>query len=110
MDTNNKFFLPAAVVFAGILIAGAVIWNGAHPSQGGSAAAGQRAQASVGLAAVAFGFFTSMNQALVGAMAGSGVARGRHTVHAPTLLAILRGWLVGPAAAVALGYVPGLLS
>jgi inorganic phosphate transporter, PiT family len=73
------------------------------------ATAAQLVQAGVVLAAVAFGFFTSMNQALVGAMAGAGIARGRHTVHAPTLLAILRGWLVGPAAAVALGYLLGLL-
>lgn len=34
MDTNeitNKFFLPAAVVVAGGLIAAAVLWSGAHP-------------------------------------------------------------------------------
>lgn len=30
-DTNNKF-LPIAVVLAGLFIAGAVMWNGAHPS------------------------------------------------------------------------------
>ncbi len=28
MDTTNKFFLPAAVILAGLLIAGAVLWNG----------------------------------------------------------------------------------
>ncbi|HET7567549.1 MAG TPA: inorganic phosphate transporter [Gaiellaceae bacterium] len=72
------------------------------------ATAAQLVQAAVVLAAVAFGFFTSMNQALVGAMAGAGIARGRHTVHRPTLLAILRGWLVGPAAALALGWLLGL--
>jgi PiT family inorganic phosphate transporter len=72
------------------------------------ATAAQLVQAAVVLAAVAFGFFTSMNQALVGAMAGAGLARGRETVHAATLRAILRGWLVGPAAAVALGYALGL--
>jgi len=36
MDTNeitNKFFLPAAVVIAGLFIAGAVIWSGSHPAQ-----------------------------------------------------------------------------
>jgi len=32
-DTNNKF-LPVAVVLAGLLIAGAVMWNGAHPQTG----------------------------------------------------------------------------
>jgi inorganic phosphate transporter, PiT family len=73
------------------------------------ATAAQLVQASVVLGAVAFGFFTSMNQALVGAMAGAGAARGRHTVHTETLLAILRGWLVGPAAAVALGYLLALV-
>lgn len=73
-----------------------------------TAAAAQLVQAAVVLAAVAFGFFTSLNQALVGAMAGAGLARGRHTVHRATLLAILRGWVVGPAAALALGYALGL--
>ena len=33
-DTNNKFFLPIAVVLAGLFIAGAVIWSGSHPSTG----------------------------------------------------------------------------
>jgi protein-disulfide isomerase len=36
MDTNemtNKYFLPAAVVVAGLFIAGAVLWSGAHPVQ-----------------------------------------------------------------------------
>jgi protein-disulfide isomerase len=35
MDTNeisNKFFLPVAVVAAGLLIAGAVVWNGSRPA------------------------------------------------------------------------------
>jgi inorganic phosphate transporter, PiT family len=68
------------------------------------ATAAQLVQAAVVLAAVAFGFFTSMNQALVGAMAGAGAARGRHTVHASTLRGIVRGWLVGPGAGLALAY------
>jgi len=37
MDTNtpsNKYFLPIAVIAAGLIIAGAVYWNGAHPSSG----------------------------------------------------------------------------
>jgi protein-disulfide isomerase len=29
-ETTNKYFLPAAVILAGIFIAGAVIWNGSH--------------------------------------------------------------------------------
>ncbi|MFZ3043803.1 MAG: thioredoxin domain-containing protein [Minisyncoccia bacterium] len=44
MDTNtNSKFLPVAVIVAGLFIAGAVLWNGSHPStgapQGGTAAA-----------------------------------------------------------------------
>ena len=73
------------------------------------ATAAQLVQALVVLAAVAFGFFTSMNQALIGAMAGTAAARGRHTVHRSTLLGVLRGWVVGPGAAVVLGYLLGLL-
>ncbi len=36
METNemsNKYFLPIAVVVAGLFIAGAVMWNGARPAQ-----------------------------------------------------------------------------
>ena len=73
------------------------------------ATAAQLVQAGVVLAAVAFGFFTSMNQALVGAMAGAGFARGRETVHLSTLLSILQGWVLGPTASIAAGYVFGLL-
>lgn len=68
------------------------------------ATAAQLVQAVVVLAAVAFGFFTSMNQALIGAMTGAAAARGRDTVHASALYGVLRGWLVGPGAAIALGY------
>lgn len=68
------------------------------------ATAAQLVQAGVVLTAVGFGFFTSMNQALVGAMAGAAAARGRHTVHAATLVGILRGWLVGPGAGLLLAY------
>jgi PiT family inorganic phosphate transporter len=73
------------------------------------ATAAQLVQAAVVLAAVAFGFFTSMNQALVGAMAGAGFARGRETVHLSTLFSILQGWVLGPGASIAAGYVFGLL-
>ena len=31
-ETENKYFLPVAVVVAGILIAGAVVWNGSRPA------------------------------------------------------------------------------
>jgi PiT family inorganic phosphate transporter len=72
------------------------------------ATAAQLVQAAVVLAAVAFGFFTSMNQALVGAMAGAGFARGRETVHLATLFSILQGWVLGPAVSIAAGYLFGL--
>jgi protein-disulfide isomerase len=29
---NNKYFLPISVIAAGLLIAGAVVWNGSHPA------------------------------------------------------------------------------
>ena len=69
------------------------------------ATAAQLVQAAVVLVAVGFGFFTSMNQALIGAMTGTAAARGRHTVHTSSLLGVLRGWVVGPGAGVALGYL-----
>ena len=68
------------------------------------ATAAQLVQAAVVLSAVGFGLFTSMNQALVGAMAGAGFARGRRSVHVATLVGILEGWVVGPGAGVALAY------
>ncbi len=68
------------------------------------ATAAQFVQAAVVLAAVGFGFFTSMNQALIGAMTGAAAARGRRTVHAAALYGVLRGWLIGPGAAIVLGY------
>jgi protein-disulfide isomerase len=46
METNeNKYFLPAAVVIAGLFIGGAVLWNGAHPSPAGVGGGGQVAGA-----------------------------------------------------------------
>jgi inorganic phosphate transporter, PiT family len=69
------------------------------------ATAAQLVQAAVVLVAVSFGLFTSMNQALVGAMAGAGLARGKHAVHAASLYAIVRGWLIGPGAGIAAGFL-----
>jgi PiT family inorganic phosphate transporter len=69
------------------------------------ATAAQLVQGAVVLAAVGFGYFTSMNQALIGAMAGAGLARGQHTVHRKNITGILRGWLAGPAAGFTLGYL-----
>ena len=69
------------------------------------ATAAQLVQAVVVLVAVSFGLFTSMNQALVGAMAGAGLARGKHAVHAASLYGILRGWLIGPGAGITAGFL-----
>jgi PiT family inorganic phosphate transporter len=74
-----------------------------------TATAAQLVQALVILVAVSFGYFTSMNQALVGAMTGAGAARGRHTVNRGTLTAIVRGWVVGPPTSFALALGTGLL-
>lgn len=68
------------------------------------ASAAQGVQALVVIAAVTQGFFTSMNQALIGAMAGAGLARGSETVQRKQLLGILRGWLIGPISALMLAF------
>ncbi|HEU5422778.1 MAG TPA: anion permease [Nitrolancea sp.] len=73
------------------------------------ASAAQFVQALVVLTAVAFGYFTSMNQALVGAMAGTGLARGRDTVQWPVVRGILKGWAFGPASGLAIAYVAARL-
>ncbi|MGH2504456.1 MAG: inorganic phosphate transporter, partial [Ktedonobacterales bacterium] len=68
------------------------------------ASAAQGVQALVVLVAATQGLFTSMNQALIGAMAGAGLARGRETVKRAQLLAILRGWAIGPLSGFALAF------
>jgi inorganic phosphate transporter, PiT family len=68
------------------------------------AIASQLAQATVILLSVAFGYFTSMNQALVGAMIGAGTARGQHTVIGKAVRGILTGWAAGPLSGAALGF------
>ncbi len=68
------------------------------------ATAAQSVQALVVLSAVGFGYFTSMNQALIGAMAGTGLARGRQTIDTKVVLGIGRGWMIGPAAGFVLAY------
>jgi PiT family inorganic phosphate transporter len=65
----------------------------------------QLAQSTVILLSVGFGLFTSMNQALVGAMLGTGLARGQSTVLWKTIRSILTGWLVGPISGLALGFL-----
>ncbi len=69
------------------------------------ATAAQLVQALVVLTAVAFGYFTSMNQALIGAMAGTGLARGRQTIDRKVMFGIGRGWIIGPGAGFILAYV-----
>lgn len=69
------------------------------------ATAAQLVQALVVFVAVLFGFFTSMNQALVGAMTGAGLARGQERIQWKTVSNIVRGWLVGPPSALALGFL-----
>ena len=68
------------------------------------ATAAQGVQALVVLAAVSQGFFTSMNQALIGAMAGTGLARGRETVHRNEVAGIFLGWLIGPVSGFTLAF------
>ncbi len=74
------------------------------------ATAAQLVQAIVVLTAVFLGYFTSMNQALVGAMAGAGLARGRETIDRRVIFGILRGWVVGPVAGAALGFIFALIA
>lgn len=73
------------------------------------ATAAQLVQGTVVLVAVSFGYFTSMNQALVGGMVGAGAARGRQTVNRSSIVGILRGWFVGPAAGFVAAYLLTLL-
>lgn len=68
------------------------------------ASAAQGVQALVVIVAVTQGYFTSMNQALIGAMAGTGFARGRETVQRKQILGILRGWAIGPLSGLALAF------
>ena len=75
------------------------------------ATAAQLAQGTVVLGVVvATGTFTSMNQALVGAMAGAGLARHRSAVQWPMIRGILLGWALGPASGVLAGYVAVVLA
>ena len=69
------------------------------------ASAAQFVQAAVVFTAVTFGLFTSMNQALIGAMAGAGLARGRQTVRWPQVAGILKGWAIGPASGLVLAFL-----
>ncbi len=69
------------------------------------ASAAQLVQALVVISAVSLGFFTSMNQALVAAMAGAGLARGRHSIEWSSVWNIVKGWLVGPPSGFVLAFL-----
>jgi PiT family inorganic phosphate transporter len=73
-----------------------------------TATTAQLVQALVILVAVSFGYFTSLNQALVGAMAGAGLARGRQAVRTRTLVGIVRGWMIGPPSSFAIALLVAL--
>ncbi len=73
-----------------------------------TATTAQLVQAIVILVAVSFGYFTSLNQALVGAMTGAGAARGRHAVRTRTLFGIVRGWVIGPPSSFAVALLAAL--
>jgi PiT family inorganic phosphate transporter len=73
------------------------------------AIAAQTVQGVTVLVAASCGFFTSMNQALVSAMLGAGLARGQRTVHRPVLTNIAKGWIIGPIVAGGAGWVAGWL-
>jgi len=69
-----------------------------------TAAGAQLAQSAVILVSVSFGYFTSMNQALVGAMIGAGLSRRGSLVIRKTVRDVLVGWSVGPVSGAALGF------
>jgi PiT family inorganic phosphate transporter len=69
-----------------------------------TATAAQLVQALVILVAVSFGYFTSMNQALVGAMAGARPS----AVDRRVLLGIVRGWATGPPVSFAVALLVAL--
>lgn len=69
------------------------------------ATAAQLAQSVVILGYVTFGYFTSMNQALIGAMIGTGTARGQREIRWQAVRGILVGWAVGPLSGAVLGFL-----
>lgn len=47
-NTTNKYFLPAAVIVAGLFIAGAVLWSNSHPAKApGTGGTGQQAAVNI---------------------------------------------------------------
>ncbi|HEV2316514.1 MAG TPA: inorganic phosphate transporter, partial [Thermoplasmata archaeon] len=113
VSTGLTDVLVAGVVGGIALAIGVVTWGGRLLStvafdivhlDARMAVAAQAAQAAVILTAVVFfGAFTSMNQALIGGMAGAGLARGEQRIHWPALRGILIGWAVGPVSGLLAG-------
>ncbi len=68
------------------------------------ASAAQFVQALVVFFAVSLGFFTSMNQALIGAMTGAGLARGTGSIEWKTVWNIVKAWLIGPLSGIILAF------
>lgn len=103
-----------AAVFGGAAIAvGALTWGRpilrrvAHEVvelDDRMATTAQLVQVVTVLVPVLFGWFTSLNQALVGGLAGVGAARGRQTVRWKTVRLILVGWLLAPPSGLAIGW------
>jgi inorganic phosphate transporter, PiT family len=75
------------------------------PLDARTATSSQLAQSIVILVSVSFGLFTSMNQALVGAMIGAAVARRGTSVIGKAVREILAGWALGPVSGFLLGYL-----
>jgi PiT family inorganic phosphate transporter len=69
-----------------------------------TATATQGIQALVVIIAVTQGYFTSINQALVGAMSGAAVANARE-INKRNLYGILKGWLISPISGFAFCYI-----
>lgn len=65
-----------------------------------TATAAQGVQALVVILAVTQGYFTSINQALVGAMSGAAVAN-RREINRRNLTGIVKGWLISPVSGFA---------
>lgn len=69
------------------------------------ASAAQLVQALVVFLAVVFGFFTSMNQALVGAMMGAGLARGTRSIEWKAIRNIVAGWMIAPISGMMIAFL-----
>jgi len=114
VSTGLTDVLLAGVIGGIALAVGVVTWGGRLLSTVAfdivhldrrMAVAAQAAQAAVILAAVVLvGAFTSMNQALIGGMAGAGLARGERRIQWPMLRGILIGWAVGPVSGLLAGF------